>query len=150
MNAKVTGSNEEFRVEHAVVVIGADGLPLAPGTGSGDASAANQAAVFANPGSNASKANAVQGVAGALPILVDNAPLVLTPTVATATTGGTVAAGKKYVKFIFSSTFTGTVLGVAFVGGTDTPLEFPKLANGETYGAIVYTVTAGSVRIVAF
>jgi hypothetical protein len=34
---------EEFRIQQAVVVIGADGEPLAPGSLSGDASAANQA-----------------------------------------------------------------------------------------------------------
>jgi hypothetical protein len=39
----VSIGGEEFRIQEAVVVIGADGNPLAPGSLSGDASAANQA-----------------------------------------------------------------------------------------------------------
>jgi hypothetical protein len=40
----VSVGGEDFRIQEAVVVIGADGQPLAPGSLSGDASAANQAA----------------------------------------------------------------------------------------------------------
>jgi hypothetical protein len=43
-------------------------LPVTVGSGAGDASAANQIAVQANPGSDAGKAVAVQGVAGGKPV----------------------------------------------------------------------------------
>ena len=69
-----------------------------------------------------------------------------TPAMVLATTSGTVAAGAKVVEFIFSSSFTGTVLGVAFAGATDSSEKFTAPGN-DTLGAIVYTVTAGSVRI---
>jgi hypothetical protein len=73
-----------------------------------------------------------------------------TVAISSVSSSGSVAAGKKYISLIFSSDFTGTVGGVAFVGATDAFYDVPKLENGETYAALSYTVTAGSVRITSF
>lgn len=69
-----------------------------------------------------------------------------TPAIASVSSSGSVAAGKKVVDFIFSSDFTGTVLTVAFAGANDSVISF-EAPPGDTLAAIAYTVTAGSIRI---
>lgn len=63
--------------------------------------------------------------------------------ISSVTTDGTVAAGKHHIEFIFSSTFTGTIGSVAFTGtvGVYNPGDAPV---GSTFGALSYTVAAGS------
>lgn len=63
------------------------------------------------------------------------------------TTGGNVAAGAKYVNFIFSQDFTGTIGGVAFSGVTDLQVSFDA-PPGDKLKQLDYTVTAGSIRII--
>lgn len=70
-----------------------------------------------------------------------------TPTISTATANGTVAAGTRNVTFIFSSTFTGSILGVAYAGSTDASQTF-NAGSADALAEIAYTVTAGSLRIV--
>lgn len=70
-----------------------------------------------------------------------------TPTITTAATDGTVAAGARGLTFIFSSDFAGTILGAAFSGGTDSSVTIP-VPSGDTLGAVAYTISAGSARIV--
>jgi hypothetical protein len=72
---------------------------------------------------------------------------IATPTIASVTESGTIAAGAKSLTFVFSQDFTGTVLGVAFVGTTDSRISLDAPA-GETLTAVVYTVTAGSFRLI--
>jgi hypothetical protein len=73
----------------------------------------------------------------------------LSPSIASVTTGGTIAAGKRYVEFIFSSDFAGSILGATFAGPRDLSYSLPFLPPGDSYGAIVYTISAGSARIVS-
>lgn len=84
--------------------------------------------------------DAINGIGG------EGVQLVPDITTVSAGAGGTVPAGKKYVEFIFSADFTGTVLGDAFVGTTDYSVPFEATGN-NTLAAIAYTRTAGSVRI---
>lgn len=69
------------------------------------------------------------------------------PVGVTKTTSGTVAAGARGVLFVFSSDFTGTINGVAWAGSADSYYQ-PPIQAGDTFAAIAYTVTAGTVRII--
>lgn len=71
-----------------------------------------------------------------------------TPTITTAVASGAVPAGTRKLTFIFSSDFTGTVLGAAFTGASDASVTIDAPA-GDTLGEVAYTVTSGSIRIVA-
>jgi hypothetical protein len=113
----------------------------------GDASAANQTAVQANPGSDASKAVAVQGVTGGKAVATAEASAQLTPTITTVTTSGTVAAGARKLTFVFSSDFAGTVLTATFAGANDASISLDA-PTPNTLAAVAYTVTAGTIRIV--
>lgn len=70
-----------------------------------------------------------------------------TPTITTASSSGTVSAGARKLTFIFSADFSGTVLGAAFEGATDTAITIDA-PSGDTLAAVAYTRSAGSVRIV--
>lgn len=67
---------------------------------------------------------------------------------AAVTTGGTITNGKFSVVFLFSSDFVGTIAGTTFTGANDRYFETPTIPAGNTYGAIVYTVASGSMRII--
>lgn len=67
-----------------------------------------------------------------------------TPAKTTVVAGGTVAAGAQSVTFITDSAYTGTILGDTTLNNT--VLTFAANGN-DTLGAIVYTVTAGSMQI---
>lgn len=71
-----------------------------------------------------------------------------TVAIVTVSTSGSVAAGKRSIRFILSSDFTGSISGVAFAGATDNvnvgPFEAPAY---DTLGALAYVVTTGSLRI---
>lgn len=73
----------------------------------------------------------------------------LTPISALVTTGGTVASGKKHIEFIFSSDFVGNVNGIAYTGVSEAAQIF-NAPSGSTFGAIAYTVSAGSIRLISF
>ena len=62
-------------------------------------------------------------------------------------TSGSIAAGARYVEFIFTANFTGTIKTVAFAGANDAVYSLPILPGVQTYPAIPYTVTAGSMRM---
>lgn len=70
-----------------------------------------------------------------------------TPTITTPSTGATIAAGKRYIEFIFSSDFAGTIGGQTFSGTTDFSYNLPLLNGADTYAALVYTISAGSARL---
>lgn len=70
-----------------------------------------------------------------------------TPTITSVTSSGTVAAGARNVTFVFSSTFTGSILGVAYAGSSDASQTI-SAGSADALDAIAYTVTAGSMRIV--
>lgn len=72
---------------------------------------------------------------------------VVEPAGTTATTSGTITAGARALLFVFSSDFTGTISGVAWSGATDASYS-PPVQTGDTFAAITYTVTTGSVRII--
>lgn len=71
----------------------------------------------------------------------------LTPTIASVSSSGSVATGARQVTLVFSSDFTGSVLGVAFSGAVDASLTLGGVPNA-TLTAISYTVTTGSIRII--
>lgn len=62
------------------------------------------------------------------------------------TTSGSTRASVRAVTFIFSSDFTGTISGIAFSGATDTSFT-PPIQSGDSFVAISYVVTTGSIRI---
>lgn len=67
--------------------------------------------------------------------------------IASATTNGTVAAGKHHVEFILSSNFAGTIGGVTIdpaVLAVYNPGDAPV---GSTFAALSYTISAGSATI---
>ena len=72
-----------------------------------------------------------------------------TPAFSNVTTGGTVAAGKRKILFIFSSDYSGNVGGIPFLGNVDQQIEIP-IPQGDTCDAVVYTVSTGSIRIITF
>lgn len=76
--------------------------------------------------------------------------------IVTATTSGTVAGRARFVTFIFNTSFTGTIAGACFAGTAgvcsagspaDLSITIPAPA-GDTLGAITYTISAGSARII--
>lgn len=70
-----------------------------------------------------------------------------TPTITSVSTSGTVAAGAMKVTFIFSASFTGSILGCAYSGTTDGSQTIDAPLH-DTLTAIPYVVSAGSIRIV--
>lgn len=84
------------------------------------------------------------------------APLATTPgtgtartvAIATVSTNGSVAAGKRGIEFIFASDFVGTIDGDAFTGANDASWSAPALQGNDTYAALAYTISAGSARLV--
>lgn len=84
---------------------------------------------------------------GSLTATVTGASTQRTPTITTVTGSGTVAAGSRKLTFVFSSDFAGSVLGATFSGPTDNSVTIDA-PSGDTLGAVIYTVTAGSVRII--
>ncbi len=65
--------------------------------------------------------------------------------IATDSTGSPITAGKLSVTFTTSSTFVGTILGVA--RNASTTYAFSTTTPGKTLAAIAYTVTGGSMII---
>lgn len=70
--------------------------------------------------------------------------------VSTVTTSGSVGAGKKYIGFIFSSDFAGTIDGETFSGANDASYSLPILPGADIYSSLTYTITAGNARITTF
>lgn len=70
-----------------------------------------------------------------------------TPVLSTVSSSGSVAAGKRYIEFVFSPDFAGTIGGVAWAGATDTEYSLPLLQGAITYPALAYTISAGSARL---
>ncbi len=70
-----------------------------------------------------------------------------TPAITVATASGSVAAGTRKMTMIFSSDFTGTVLGASISGVNDRSLTIDAPAR-DTLAAIAYTITAGNIRII--
>ena len=66
-----------------------------------------------------------------------------TPTAVLRTTNGTIALGCYKLTLVFSADFAGTVLGVAYPAGLFSISLDPP--SGDTQGAVVYTVSAGSI-----
>lgn len=76
---------------------------------------------------------------------VENPACTLTATTISSNT--TIAAGAFYVDLLFSSDFSGTLLGAAIVGSAVSAYSFPPIPN-STYPAIAITVSAGSVIVI--
>ncbi len=70
-----------------------------------------------------------------------------TPEGTTVTTSGTVTQGCRKLTFIFSTNFTGTVLGVTYSGANDASISYDA-PTGDIIKAVPYTVTAGNIRII--
>lgn len=104
----------------------------------------------ATPSTSDNEVMLLRKIAKSLDILAGGAPSgdaasqQLTPAGSAVTSSGTVAAGKRSVTFIADSSFTGTVLGVALNASESITFTAPV---GFTLGAIVYTRTAGTLRI---
>lgn len=71
------------------------------------------------------------------------------PAFTSSTAAGSTTAGSRYVLFIFSSDFVGTIGGVAFTGAADSSLEL-RAPEGDTFAAIPWTRSAGTVRVVQY
>jgi hypothetical protein len=70
-----------------------------------------------------------------------------TPAITSVNASGSVAAGKRFIEFMLSADFAGTIGGVTFAGTTDYSVG-PFIAPvADTLGAIAYTISAGSMRI---
>lgn len=125
-----------------------DTLKTSGGAGAGgDASAANQTAVQADAGSNASKATAIQGIDNGKPIGVSQTGAQYTVAITVATTGATIAAGKHHIEFILSSDFVGTIAGAAISGASLGVYDPGILPVGSTFAALIYTISAGNATI---
>ena len=68
----------------------------------------------------------------------------------TASASGEVQRGYRKVTFLFSSTFAGTLLGMTMAGATDTAPLTIEAPDNCTLGALPYTRSAGSVRIITY
>ncbi len=79
---------------------------------------------------------------------IAEAQRIRTPSIVTAVVSGSVPEGARKVTFLFSSDFAGTVLGATFSGAANSFLTIDA-PDGDTLGAIAYTRTAGTIRIVA-
>lgn len=80
-------------------------------------------------------------------ILAKTSPtLAVTASGSLVSVSGSVVSGARYVDMLFSSDFDGTVLGVAMLGSAITGYSFPVIGE-HTYGAISYTISAGSINI---
>ncbi len=78
---------------------------------------------------------------------ITQAGMIRTPSITTAVVSGTVREGARKVTFLFSTDFAGTVLGATFSGAANSFLTIDA-PNDDTLGAIAYTRTAGTIRIV--
>ena len=132
----------------------------------GDASAANQTAVQANAGSDASKAVTVQGVTGgkAIPVTLDALPAFSadptvnigtapdltissterTPSLTSVTNAGTIVFGARSVSIANVGTAAGTVLGTSVSAGVT--VNFTA-QSPDTLAAITYNATGTNFLI---
>lgn len=132
----------------------------------GDASAANQTAVQANAGSDASKAVTVQGVTGgkAIPVTLDALPAFSadptvnigtapdltissterTPSLTSVTNAGTIVFGARSVSIANVGTAAGTVLGTSVSAGVT--VNFTA-QSPDTLAAITYNATGTTFLI---
>lgn len=132
----------------------------------GDASAANQTAVQANAGSDASKAVTVQGVTGgkAIPVTLDALPAFSadptvnigtapdltissterTPSLTSVTNAGTIVFGARSVSIANVGTAAGTVLGTSVSAGVTVNFTAQGL---DTLAAIAYNATGTTFLI---
>lgn len=83
--------------------------------------------------------------ASAVPVSVSGAQYTVAITVAT--TGATIAAGKHHIEFILSSDFAGTIAGAAINPAIIGVYDPGTLPVGSTFGALIYTISAGSATI---
>lgn len=67
---------------------------------------------------------------------------------AAVTSSGSVSSGAYSVTFILSNDFAGSIAGTTFAGTNDRSFTTPPLPAGQTYGAISYVISAGSMRII--
>ena len=132
----------------------------------GDASAANQTAVQANAGSDASKAVTVQGVTGgkAIPVTLDALPAFSadptvnigtapdltissterTPSLTSVTSSGTIPLGARSVSIANIGSAAGTILGTS----VDAGMTVNFTAQGsDTLAAITYNATGTNFLI---
>lgn len=132
----------------------------------GDASAANQTAVQANAGSDASKAVTVQGVTGgkAIPVTLDALPAFSadptvnigtapdltissterTPSLTSVTNAGTIVFGARSVSIANVGTAAGTILGTSVSAGVT--VNFTA-QSPDTLAAIAYNATGTTFLI---
>jgi hypothetical protein len=103
-------------------------LPVSGGSGGGDASAANQAIEIAR----------LEDIRDRLPIAQ------LTPSFTSATSSGTVSAGKLSVAITNFGDASGTLLGNSFPAGASISFTAPR---GQTLGAIAYNATGTTFLI---
>jgi len=80
-------------------------------------------------------------------VVTPSTPVQRTLPVATEESGvsGNVAAGAKWVEFITSADFVGTINGANYPAGFGK--MYPPLPNGDTYPQINWTKSAGTIRV---
>lgn len=72
----------------------------------------------------------------------------LIPAYTLATTSGTISGPYKQVTMVFSSDYTGNVLGASFTWAAGGTLTFFANQSSDNIDDIVYTVTAGNIKII--
>ena len=68
-----------------------------------------------------------------------------TPVMTSVSANGTVAAGYTSVTIVTSADFAGTILGSTAIAST----TYPFSSNGNPLSEITYTITTGSIQIIA-
>lgn len=111
------------------------------GGGGGDASAANQTSVQANAGSNAAKANAVQGITGGKPVSVS-----IDQTTPGTTDSVTPKATEAHLGQVGGTT---VIIGDSFTtpSGTTPYANADLIANSATAGSVTPLTFAGACRV---
>ena len=68
-----------------------------------------------------------------------------TPIMTSVSSSGTILSGYTSVTIVTSSDFAGTILGLTATAST----TYPFSSNGNPLSEITYTITAGSIQIIA-
>lgn len=74
----------------------------------------------------------------------------LTVSLSTVSSSGSVAAGKRYIEFILSSDFAGTIGGQIIAGSAFAVYGPLRAPDGSVFGVLNYTISAGSAVITTY
>ena len=143
-DAAITGFRPSKTTDYLITLSGVTGnFNLFTGSTSISNFPANQPITGTVDIKNLSSVQAISGIV--------TAPVVsFAPTGVTVTGAGSVAAGKSYVQFLLSSSFSGVIVGINLLGSQTTSYTFPLLESNATYGAISYNIPSGNAQYLSF